>query len=115
MNTLDFANLDQLVAVLRGAGMSASVNPEDVNLPGAWVTVEGIRTLTVDHQLQLACVVYLVAADADYARAYAQLAELYNQAIPAALTPDDVVVPQGVVLPGNSTPMPALRVPVNLI
>lgn len=112
---LDFGVLQQLAQLLEDTGMSASTNPEDVNLPGAWVTVQSVRTLTVDHQLQLECVVYLIAADTDYARAYTQLADLYNKVVPAVLVPDDAVTPQGVVMPGTPVPLPALRVPVNLI
>lgn len=115
MIDLDFGPVQQLVSLLVGADVRASTNPEDVNPPGAWVTVTGVRTLTIDGSLELECAVYLIAADTDYARAYTVLAELYNLAVPAAFTPDGVVVPQGVVMPGSSIPLPALRVPVNLI
>lgn len=112
---LDFTPVTQLVELLTGAGLSASTNPEDINPPGAWVTVEGIRALTIDGALQLECVIYLVAGEQDYARAYGTLAELYNTASGAGVEPDGLVVPQGVVMPGTSVPMPALRVPINLI
>lgn len=115
MDQLSFAPLTQLAELLAATGMSASTNPEDVNVPGAWVTVESVRRLVVGGDLQLECVVYLIAPESDYHHAYAQLAELYNQAQAAGVIPDDVVVPQGVVLPGTPTPLPALRVPVHLI
>jgi len=115
VDQLDFTPVAQLVGILNGAGMSASTNPEDINLPGAWVTVEGIRALTLDQQLQLECVVYLITADADYGRAYGQLAGLFNLATGAGVLPDDVVRPQGVVMPGSSIPLPALRLPINLL
>lgn len=111
---LTFVPVQQLVDVLVGAGLSASANPEDVNLPGAWVTVEQITPLTMDGALQLSAVVYLVAGDSDYTRAYSSLAELYGL-MAGVLVPDGPVVPQGVVMPGNATVLPALRVPVNLI
>lgn len=114
METLSFAPVTSLVAALRGAGVRADTNPEDVNLPGAWVTVDSIIELALDGHLQLECSVYLITADGDYARAYGQLAELYNLML-QTVRPDGPVTPQGVVMPGNSTPMPALRVPVNLI
>jgi hypothetical protein len=113
MDTLSFEPVQQLVQLLVGAGMSASTNPEDVTMPGAWVTVEGVRAITLT-DIQLECAVYLVVGDQDYARAYTALADLYNQAA-TVLSPDGLVVPQGVVMPGNPTPLPALRVPVNLI
>lgn len=115
MDTLSFAPLDELVQLLVDAGLSASTNPEDVNLPGAWVTVEAISTLSVDWSLQLECVVFLVVGEQDYRRAYTKLAELYNAATAAGVIPDGPVVPQGVVMPGVAAPMPALRVPINLI
>jgi hypothetical protein len=115
VETLDFAPLTQLAQLLVAAGMSASVNPEDVNVPGAWVTCDNIRRLPVGGDIQLECVVYLVAAQGDYATSYDQLAELYNQATAAGVYPDGPVSTQGLVLPDNPQPYPALRVPVNLI
>lgn len=115
METLDFTGLTQLAELLVAAGMSASVNPEDVNVPGAWVTCENFRHLTVAGDIQLGCVVYLVAAQGDYITALDQLAGLYNQAVPALLVPDGPVTTQALVLPDTPTPYPALRVPVNLI
>lgn len=114
MDALDFGPVSQLVTLLGDSGVRASTNPEDLTLPGAWVTVETIRPLTVAGQLQLECVVFLITGETDYARAYGELADLYNQAA-TVLSPDGPVVPQGVVMPGDPTPLPALRVPVNLI
>lgn len=115
MDALSFGPLQQLVELLQGAGLHADTEPANVNLPGAWVTVEGVRQLTLDGQLQLECAIYLIHSDTDYTRAYEELAKLFNQARDAGVFPDGVVVPQGVVMPGNPTPMPALRVPINLI
>lgn len=112
---LSFEPVQQLVQLLRGAGVRADTDPAKLNLPGAWVTVEDIRPLTLGGQLQLAAVVYLIVGDTDYSRAYTQLAALYNKVVPGQLTPDGPVIAQGVVMPGNPTPLPALRVPVNLI
>lgn len=111
---LSFASLQQLQQLLEDAGVSASPNPEDINTPGAWLTVAGINQLTVAGDLELQAVVYLIAGDTDYLRAHEQLAELFNIVVPAVLSPDGLVVPQGVVLPGSPTVLPALRVPVNL-
>lgn len=110
---LSFAPLQQLVELLQGAGMSASLNPADVNLPGAWVTMTQLQPITLAGDIEIQAVVYLVAGDTDYAQAYDQLADLYNTAA-TVLDPDGPVTPQGVVMPGNTTAMPALRVPVNL-
>lgn len=114
MIQLSFGPLHDLCAVLEGAGVRASADPATVTPPGAWVTVENINQLTVDGQLQLECVVYLIVGDTDHRRAYDKLAELYNLAA-TVLVPDGPVVPQGVILADTPTPLPALRVPVNLI
>lgn len=110
---LSFAPVTALVDALVAAGVRATLNPADLNLPAAWVNVETIRALTVDGSLQLEVAVYLIAPDGDYTVAYDTLAELYN-ATATVLSPDGPVTPQGVVLPGTSTALPALRVPVNL-
>lgn len=111
---LSFTPVTDLVAALVAAGVSASVNPEDITLPGAWVTVDAIAVLTFGGDVELECAVYLIAGDTDYLRAYTQLEELFTQAA-TVLYPDGPVIPQGVVMPGSSTPMPALRFQVNLI
>lgn len=111
---LTFAPVTDLVTALQAAQVRASVDPAEVNLPGAWVTVEGIQAASLGGHHRLLCAVYLIAPDQDYGRAMNALADLYNAAIPAVLLPDGPVVPQGVILPGDTTPLPALRVPVHL-
>lgn len=111
---LDFQPVVDLAASLEAAGVRASLDPSDVNLPGAWVTVETIQAGNLRGTLILGCVVYLIAPDQDYRRALEALAAAYNLTVPGVLTPDGPVVPQGVILPDTSTPLPALRVPVNL-
>lgn len=112
-DNLDFGPVQQLVQLLVGAGVRATTNPEDLNLPGAWVTVDTVAPLVLGGPLELRCLVYLVTGDTDYAHALDTLAGLYNR-MATVLTPDGDVATQGVVLPGNPTPLPALRVPVNL-
>lgn len=111
---LTFDSVDELVTALIATGMRAEVDPSDLNLPGAWVAVESIRSATVAGDLRLGVSVYLIAPDRDHRRAMASLADLYNQAIPAAITPDGPVVPTAVVMPDDPTPLPALRVPIDL-
>lgn len=114
MDSLDFGPVQQLVELLRGADLRADVDPAKLNLPAAWVTVDAVRTLTVDGSLQLECAVFLIVADTGYTQAYERLAEAYNK-LATVLSPDGPVTPQGVVLPSTPTVLPALRVPVNLI
>jgi hypothetical protein len=114
VETLTFQPVSDLVGLLRGADLRADEDPAKLNLPGAWVTVDTIRPLTVSGELELECSVFLIVGDKDYKRAYVKLAALYAK-MATVLEPDGPVVPQGVVMPGTSTPLPALRVPVNLI
>lgn len=115
MVELSFDPVEQLVELITGEGVRATQNPADLTPPGAWVTVDTITTLTLDLQLQLECSVWLVTGDLDPRRAYVKLATMYNQ-IAAVVIPDGPVVPQGLILPAApTTPLPALRVPVNLI
>lgn len=111
---LDFAPLADLVEALKAAEVRASLDPAAVNLPGAWVTLEAVDPVNLRRDLRLAAVVYLIVGDTDYRRALDALAALFNAVVPAVLTPDGPVVPQGVLLPDTSTPLPALRVPVHL-
>lgn len=117
MDDLTFGPVEQLVDLLNAVeGVRATQNPADLTPPGVWVTVDAVNPLTVGGQLQLECSVWLVVGDADYRRAFTKLAELYNKVTTIGLVPDGPVVPQGLILPGTpSTPLPALRVPVNLI
>lgn len=103
-----------LVTALQAADVRADLDPAALNLPAAWVTVEGLQAANVARDLALDVAVYLIAPDQDYARALEDLAELFNRVVPGVLVPDGRVVPQGVVLPDSSTPLPALRVPVRL-
>lgn len=111
---LSFAPVNGLVAALNTAEVRATVDPSDLNVPGAWVTVEGIQAANLAGSVTLLCAIYLVAPDQDYQRAMDALAEMYNKTVPGVLTPDGPVVPQGIILPDTTTALPALRVPVNL-
>lgn len=110
---LTFGPLLALVESLNAAGVRAALDPSDVNVPGAWVTVEGIQAETLDGSLRVEAVVYLIVGDQDYLRALEDLADLHNATL-TVLSPDGKVVPQGVILPSTPTPLPALRVPVYL-
>ena len=114
MTTLTWGPLNVLVDALRAADVRADLDPSSLNLPAAWVTVEGIQAANVAGDTTLLAVVYLIVPDQDYGRALADLADLYNLVVPGVLRPDGQVVPQGVILPDSTTPLPALRVPVNL-
>jgi hypothetical protein len=112
---LSFQPLQDLVTLIRAQEVRADTDPAKVTTPGAWVTVENIRYVSLGREVVLDAVVYLVAPDRDHRRAMDTLAGLHNAIIPSVLVPDGPVVPQGLILPDNPThPLPALRVPVTL-
>lgn len=111
---LSVAPLRDLVDLLRAAGVRADLDPANVNLPGAWVTLEGFQAANLTRDHRLLAVVWLLVPDTDASRALEALADLFNQVVPALLIPDGQVNVQGVQLPDTTTVLPGLRVPVHL-
>lgn len=105
--------LTELIDALAAGGVFTSMDPAKVNLPGGWLALDEVRRLNVAGDLQLRCSLYLITGDRDTLRAVERLGTLYTAAT-NVLTPDGPVVAQGVVLPSDPTPLPALRVPINL-
>lgn len=103
-----------LVNALRAAGVRADLDPASLNLPAAWVTVEGLQAANLRRDIACDVAVYLIAPDQDYTRALEDLAAMFNLVVPGVLIPDGRVAPQGVILPDSTTALPALRVPVRL-
>lgn len=107
------AQLDGLVQLVRDAGVKCDMDASKLNLPGAWLALDTVRTANVKGDLQLGCLLFLVSHDTDQRRAIGVLGDLFRK-VSTVLTPDGPVQTQGVVMPDNPTPMPGLRVPVNL-
>lgn len=105
--------IDGLVAVLKSVDIAASMDASELNLPAAWIALDEVRMANVRGTLELRCSVFLISPDVDPYRALAKLVPLYTR-LRTVIGPDGPVVPQGVVLPDDPTPMPALRVPVYL-
>lgn len=110
---LTFEPVEELVTLIKGAGLEASQDPSKLNMPGAWVTVDQIVPSTLAGGWEIQAVVFLIVGDQDYKRASTRLAEAFNK-LHTVVTPDGPVRPQGVLMPGDPTPLPALRVPVSL-
>lgn len=116
---LEVADLDQLGVLLTtdpSALRSFSVDPSKVQLPGIWCRVDQLDEDNLSG-LTVSTTLHLIVADADWDRAIANLAPLFNQikeqlrALGGITGPSRLV---GVTLPGSSTPMPALAVPFDL-
>lgn len=110
---LSFTPVEQLVTLISEAGLQAAQDPAKLNMPGAWVTVDQIVPASLAGGWQLQCIVFLIVSDQDYRRASRRLAQAFN-ILQTVITPDGPVRPQGVIMPGDPTPLPALRVPVYL-
>lgn len=107
------APLTELLELLGTADVEASMDPAELNLPGAWLAVDELRTANLRGQLQLRCRLFLISPDTDPLRAMEHLEALHTK-VTTVLSPDGPVVTQGVVMPDNPTPLPALSVPVYL-
>lgn len=103
----------QLLDVLHDADVNATMTPGEVNTPGCWLTLEEVAPRVLDGSMRLTCSLYLIAGDADALRALRTLGELLTR-VKTVLTPDGPVTTTAVVLPSGPTPLPALRVPINL-
>lgn len=115
MSDLTTAPIDELVELCADLAppLAVSMDPADVNLPGAWLNLDEVRPLNVAGDLELRCSLYLIAPDQDPKRALGILGPMLNR-FRTVWAPDGPVVPMGVVMPHSPTPMPALRVPVYL-
>lgn len=107
------APLTELLTLLGTVDVDASMDPAAVNPPAGWLAVDELHPVTLARHTQLRCSLYLVAPDTDPLRAFGLLGPVLDRVL-SVLTPDGDVTTQGVVLPGDPTPLPALRVPVYL-
>lgn len=90
-----------------------SMDPQEVNPPGGWLAVDELPRINLAGDVRLDCFLYLIAPDTDPERSLETLVPLYQQLL-TILTPDGTPQTIGVVLPDSGTPLPAIRIPVNL-
>lgn len=114
---LNFADVDELIGWLDDAGVHATMNENDVRIPGVWVRFDELPDSTLG-----ACIIRLtlfpvVEKTSDRSRQNAALAELWNTVRPVvqrAGGPTGSVVPTGLTLPSSPVVLPALSVPLDL-
>lgn len=106
--------LQDLVDALTAAGVQAATDPSDVNTPGVWVTLDTLTWGTLAGDWRPEASAYLIVQDKDTRRALDSLQVLLDTIVPSVVVPDGPVVSQGVILPGDPTPLPALRIPLHL-
>lgn len=119
------ADLDELVAALRGADptheliRSVSLNPDEVQLPGVWVRFDQLEEDVLAGLTVRVTVHMIVSSAGGFARQLAGLAELRNLVKPVLATyggPAGPTTRVGVILStsAGAQPMPALAVPLDL-
>lgn len=125
VDDLNPADLDELATALYDADptheliRSATLNPDEVQLPGIWIRFDGLGAGTLAG-LTVRTTLHLIVPNAGgVARVLGKLAELYNVARPVIAGyggPSGDVLRTGVLLPSNAAqPMPALAVPLDLL
>lgn len=103
--------LQVAVDLLKGVGMTAAVDPADVDPPGAWVDFTGVLDWTLKG-CRLGCeVVVMVPAVERRGDQYAALQVLLDQCVGALGVPDGDVRKQATVLPDSPVAYPSLVLP----
>lgn len=107
--------LAQIADQLAQAGIAATIDPRNVNPPGAWVT---LRTFDPDVLCSptsglLAAEVWLIAQDSGAPTAYAQLDSMLKLAL-AAIEASGRVEADRLELPSGGGPRPAYRIPITV-
>lgn len=108
--------LESLTDLLRGAGLTASIDRSKVNAGGVWVSPQLASTQTLDGTGRLRCNVFLIGPPgADDLTTLIALTGLLEKAL-AVLAPDeDVDTSYAVALPHTPTAtFPAFRLVVDL-
>lgn len=109
------AALVDVTAALNAGGVDASIDAQNVNTPGVWVQLESIAHSILSGGVVVRARLYLVVGDAPATTALDNLDELLAAVL-------DIVSPNtdrdtesvSVMLPGDSTPLPALQLTVDL-
>ena len=111
--------LEDLAALLRGAGLNASLDAVDVSPPGVVIRADAILPASAkmcgDYPIRSSLL--LVVPDTTTLAAYRALDELYARVLPVLAgsgstpTVDDRVF-ERLVMPDNSSALPALRLSV---
>lgn len=116
---LDFANVDELIAALADAGVTATMNENDVRAPGVWVRFSGLPDSPLGGCTIGLTLYAVVDKISDRSLQMAALAALWNKVRPVVQHfggPNGTPVPVGLPLPGNATTaLPSLAIPLDLI
>lgn len=102
------AALDALADRLTAAGVNASTDPTQIDVPGAWVTVETLNPERLGGDFTVTAAIYLIARDTGHTPALADLSTMLARTA-EIVTAIGETRPDTVALPGFAGPLPALR------
>jgi hypothetical protein len=107
--------LELLVEALRGAGISADLDPQNLTPPAVWVQLESIAHTLLSGGTVLRCRLYLIVGDNPAGTVLDHIDTLLYLVL-GVVTPntDTDTTTETVALPDNPTPLPALRLTVDL-
>lgn len=106
--------VDAALAAIKAAGVAVTLDSAKVLVPGAWLTLDTIRRRNVAGEHVYECSLYLITGDSDTKRVATSLLNQLDQLLVGGITPDGAVTASRVLLDSNPTPLPALRVPLNI-
>lgn len=110
--------LQTLTSDLTTAGFRATLDGQDLNPPGVYVTLGNIDTLTLCGGGELQALMYLVVGDLPESRAIAALNDLLGPFIAAVaalgLPITDPISPDLVQPASGGSPLPALKITTTL-
>lgn len=103
--------IDDLAERLTAAGVSATPEPQDVPVPGAWIAARRLTRERMCGGMALTVDVYLVVRDSGTLTALDELAGLIDKAL-TVIDPDDgrIDTDETVILPHDPTPLPAAKI-----
>jgi hypothetical protein len=104
------SHVQELCDDLTAGGVPATMDPADLNLPGAWVSVDAfVPEVLGGYSVKVT--VYLIVPDTDPRRALERLGDLFDLCVNLGLLPAEDATATGVALPDGGGPFPALAVP----
>lgn len=110
------ATLQPLVDALTAGGVPATLDPQNLNPPGAWIQLESLQHNILRGRSTIRARIYLVTGDAPAATVLDQLDQLLTATL-AVATPNTPLDTESVTvtLPNDSTPLPALQLTIDLL
>lgn len=100
---------DAVVSALEGAEIPASIDPADVNVPGAWVAAREVDVFTAGGGALVTVDVYLIAPDIMPRDAMDELSALSTRALDA-LDIEAMSTNDALQLPDGGRPKPAFKI-----